>query len=363
MRSFALSLAAIVSTFAAAPAAWAGDLAKPDASKPDHTVKSSIETVVRGYIATDTPVVLKIKSGDIVRIDTISHGGITDDPIASFGAAGISKSQVLPEVIDVARVTKEKGWTGHVLTGPLYMEGAEPGDMLEVRVLDIDIRVPYGVNNTGPTQGVVPGLVKEPTPKIIKFDLARNVALFSPEIEVPLAPFMGIMAVAPPPEVKRVPSRPPGVFGGNMDIKRFTAGSTLYLPVFNPGALFVTGDSHAAQGDGEVDGTAIEASMTPTMQFVLHKGAGKNMAWPRGEDADFYYTMGMDEDLDKAMKEAVVETVKFLEGRGLSTADAYALSSIGIDFIVGEAVDGVLLIYAAIPKSLFKTKTAYWAAK
>ena len=110
------------------------------------------------------------------------------------------------------------------------------------------------------------------------------------------------------------------------------------------------------------DGTAIEASMTPTMQFILHKGAGKTMAWPRGEDANYYYTMGMDEDLDNAMKHAVTETVKFLETRGLSTADAYALASIGVDFIVGEAVDGVLLIYAAIPKSLFKTKTPYWTA-
>lgn len=358
MKKLATTAAAMMLTHGA----WAGDLVKPNAAKPDHTVKSTIETVVRGYIATDTPVVLKIKSGDIVRIDTISHGGITEDPVATFGAAGIPKNQVLPDVIDVARVTKERGWSGHVLTGPLYVEGAEPGDMLEVRTLKIDIRVPYGVNSTGPTQGVVPGLVKQPTSKIIKFDLARNVALFSDEIEVPLGPFMGIMAVAPPPDLKRVPSRPPGVFGGNMDVKRFTEGSTVYLPVFNPGALFVTGDAHAAQGDGEVDGTAIEASLTPTMQFVLHKGAGASMKWPRGEDAQFYYTMGMDVDLDTAMKEAVIETVKFLEARGLSTADAYALASIGIDFIVGEAVDGVLLIYAAIPKSLFKTKTPYWTA-
>jgi len=343
--------------------AGAGDLVRPDPSKPDYIVKSTVETVVRGYIAADTPVVQKIKSGDVVRIDTVSHGGITDDPAANFGAAGIAKSDILPEVFDIARVTKERKWSGHVLTGPLYVEGAEPGDMLEVRVLKIDIRVPYGTNNTGPTQGVVPGLVKEPTPKIIKFDLARNVALFSDQIEVPLAPFMGIMAVAPPPDINRVPSRPPGVFGGNMDVKRFTAGSTLYLPVFNPGALFVTGDSHAAQGDGEVDGTAIEASMTPTMQFILHKGAGKKMVWPRGEDANYFYTMGMDEDLDNAMKNAVTETVRFLEEKGLSTADAYALSSIGVDFIVGEAVDGVLLIYAAIPKSLFKTKSSYWTAR
>lgn len=333
-----------------------------DAAKPDYVILSTPESVVRGYIAIDTPPVQHIKSGDVVRIDTISHGGITDDPIATFAEAGIPADQVLKDVIEVAKVTKERKWSGHVLTGPLYVEDAEPGDMLEVRVLQIDIRVPYGVNNTGATNGVVPGLLSEPSSTIIKFDMDRKVALFSDEIEVPLAPFMGIMAVAPPPELKRVPSRPPGAFGGNMDIKRFTAGSTVYLPVFNKGALFVTGDSHAAQGDGEVDGTAIEASMTPTMQFILHKGAGKDMAFPRGEDADYFYSIGMDEDLNLAMKNAVTETVKFLEGRGLTTAEAYTLSSIGVDFVVGEAVDGVLLVYGAIPKSLFKTKTPYWAS-
>jgi acetamidase/formamidase len=151
------------------------------------------------------------------------------------------------------------------LTGPIYIDGAEPGDLLEVRVLRIEHRVPYGVNFSGKGVGVLPELLPGPAPKIIKFDLDRKVALFSDDIELPLGPFMGIMAVAPPERLGVVSSRPPSHWGGNLDFERLVAGSTLYLPVFNKGAQFYTGDAHAAQGDGEVNGTAIEASQTPTI--------------------------------------------------------------------------------------------------
>ena len=183
-----------------------------------------------------------------------------------------------------------------MLTGPVHVEGARPGDMLEVRILDVEIRVPYGVNATGPGRGAATDLLQEAADKIIQLDLQRNVALFSPGVEVPLAPFMGIVAVAPPPELKRVSTKPPGAFGGNLDFKHLVAGSTLYLPVFNDGALFYTGDGHACQGDGEVDGTAIEISLTPTVQLIVHKGAGGSMKWPRAEDAANYYSMGMADD-------------------------------------------------------------------
>src|SRR5262249_7606265 len=199
---------------------------------------------------------------------------------------------------------------------------AEPGDMLEVRILALEHRVPYGVNNSNRGTGVLPDLLAGPAAKVIRLDTARNVALFSPDIEIPLQPFMGIMAVAPGRDTWLISSRPPGRYGGNMDFNKLTGGSTLYLPVFHPGAQVFTGDSHAVQGDGEVDGTAIEASLTGTFQFIVHKGAGKAMQWPRAEDADYYYALGMDVDLDVAMKEAVQETVKFLqETKGLSAAD------------------------------------------
>jgi acetamidase/formamidase len=153
--------------------------------------------------------------------------------------------------------------------------------MLEVRIHSLDLRVPYGVNNSGPTSGVLLGLLSAPAPKIIKLDTKRNVALFSDDIEVPLSPFLGIMSVAPSRDVLLVSSRPPWRCGGNIDFNKLVAGASLYLPVFNTGAQFYTGDPHAVQADGEVNGTAIEASLTATLQFIVHKGAGKVMSWPR----------------------------------------------------------------------------------
>jgi acetamidase/formamidase len=204
-------------------------------------------------------------------------------------------------------------------------------------------------------------VLSSPTPKIIKFDMNRKMAQFSPDIEVPLSPFLGIMAVAPSRDMLMVSSRPPSRWGGNMDLNKLGPGSTLYLPVFNEGAQFFTGDPHAVQGDGEVNGTAIESSITATLQFVVHKGLGRAMKWPRGEDADNYYVMGMDLDLDVALQEAVREAMAFLKTRyGLSDADAYSLSSVGIDFRVGEAVDSMLMMYGVIPKRLFKTNPPYW---
>jgi acetamidase/formamidase len=233
--------------------------------------------------------------------------------------------------------------------------------MLEVRILALDYRVPYGVNNSNRGTGVLPDLLGGPTPKVIRFDTARNVALFSPEIEVPLQPFMGIMAVAPSRDSWLISSRPPSRWGGNMDFNRLTTGATLYLPVFHKGAQFFTGDSHAVQADGEINGTAIEASLTGTFQFIVHKVAGRAMNWPRAEDANYYYAMGMDLDLDVAMKEAAQETVNFLRDRkGLSAADAYALASIAVDFRVAEAVDAVQTVYGAIPKKIFKSNPEYW---
>jgi acetamidase/formamidase len=269
---------------------------------------------------------------------------------------------VLKDAIDIyQKVNRPRGASAHVLTGPIYVEEAAPGDMLEVRILALENRVPYGVNNSNRGTGVLPELLGGPAAKVIKFDMARNVALFSPEIEVPLSPFMGIMAVAPTRESWMISSRPPWRWGGNMDFNKLTAGATLYLPVFHNGAQFFTGDSHAVQADGEINGTAIEASLTGTFQFIVHKGAGRAMKWPRAEDATHYYSMGMDLDLDVAMKNAAQETVDYLrETRGLSAADAYSLSSIAVDFRIAEVVDAVQVVYGAIPKKIFKTNREYW---
>jgi acetamidase/formamidase len=343
------------------------EIMKPKAkanSRPVH-LRSAPETVSWGWIASDRQPVLRVKSGQVVRIDTVSHQGLNTerDPVAFFGAAGIARGAVLEDASAIHRSVKRGEGAGpHILTGPVHVEGARPGDMLEVRVLDVAIRVPYGVNSTGPGWGAAPELLTEPAQKVIKLDLKRRVALFAKGVEVPLAPFMGIVAVAPPPALRRVGTKPPGAFGGNIDFRHLTAGSTLYLPVFNDGALFYTGDGHACQGDGEVDGTAIEISLTPTLRLIVHPGAGKAMKWPRAEDAANHYPMGMGSSLDEALGNAIREAVEFLKGRaGLSAAEAYALCSLAVDFRIGEAVNNVLMVYGVIPKRLFRRRVAYWA--
>ena len=323
---------------------------------PTHELSATPETVSWGWIAADRAPVLHVGSGATIRIDTVSHQGINtkDDPVTFFGRAGIPPEKVLPEAIAIhQRVKRDEGAGAHVITGPIHVAGAQPGDMLEVRVLDVAIRVPYGVNATGPGSGAVPDLPKRTEQRVIELDLRRHVALFAPGVDVPLAPFMGIAAVAPPPQHRRVSTKPPGAFGGNIDFKHLTAGSTLYLPVFNEGALFYTGDGHACQGDGEVDGTAIEISLAPTLQLIVHPGAGKDMRWPRAEDAASHYVMGMADSLDDALSAAVREAVAFCERRGLSAADGYALSSLAVDFRIGEAVNNVKMVYGVLPKSLF----------
>ena len=233
-----------------------------------------------------------------------------------------------------------------------------------MRVLDLEFRVPYGVNNTGPGSGVLPDLVPTPSPRIIKSDLQRKVALLPGGIELPLSPFLGIMAVAPPPDLIIVSSGPPNKWAGNLDLKVLTVGSTLTIPAFNTGALFFTGDPHAVQGDGEVDGGALEQSLTATLQFILHKDAGKAMRGPRAEDATNYYALGIDLDLNVAMKIAVRETVELLQEKaGVTAAEAYAIASLGVDFRVAEAVDSMLVIYGVIPKRFFKNNPAYWSSR
>jgi acetamidase/formamidase len=339
----------------------------PAGNKPDAALGSTPDTVVWGYLTARATPVLRIKSGATVRVDTMSHQGLLtkDDPATFFSAGGIKPEDVLADATDIyKKVPRGKGLGVHVLTGPIYVEDAAPGDALEVRVLNLEFRVPYGVNNTGPGSGVLPDLVAAPTPRIIKTDPQRKVALLPGGIELPLSPFLGVMGVAPPPNLIIVSSGPPGSWGGNLDLRQLTVGATLYLPVFNDGALFYTGDPHGVQADGEVDGGALEQSLTATLQFILHKGAGKSMRGPRAEDAANYYAMGLDLDLNAAMKIAVRETVELLQDKaGLTAAEAYSVASLGVDFRVAEAVDSVQLIYGTIPKKFFKQNPDYWANK
>ncbi len=345
----------------------------------DHFVPSRPETLSWGWFPIDKPPILTVTSGDTVFVDTLSHAGSTQraHPVESLGELGVEASEILQDVIDFwdSRDGRPReGRSGHVITGPIAIAGAEPGDTLEVQVLDLTTRAAYGINNTGPTSGVFARNYPGTRPSDPQRDIenarhlyrtvtvdGREMALFSDDIRVPLAPFMGIMAVAPDPvlgqpgvEMPGVQaSRPPGAFGGNLDIKDLTVGSTLYLPIFHAGALFYVGDPHAAQGDGEVSGTAIEQSLSGRFRLVLRKDMPLSM--PRIETDAHYILMGIDLDLDRALQQAVDEVVSFLvEEKGLTPTKAVSLASIAVDFQVAEAVDLTQLVTGKIPKGIFR---------
>jgi acetamidase/formamidase len=363
-------------------------LAVPDlvaqAPRVDVTVLSTPANLTWGDYPADKVPVARVRSGQVVRINTITHAGATQDlePVAFMAQDGIPRSEILQDQIDfwASRAGRPRdGRSGHVLTGPVYVEGADPGDMLEIQILDIRTRVPWGVNNTGATSGVFatsyPGSRDgDPRPPMVQGQgrhvirtgmedvggISREVAFFSPEIHIPLAPFFGIIAVAPAPIVGEpgvtVPgvqsSRPPGAFGGNMDLNDLGAGATLYLPVFHPGGLVYVGDSHSVQGDGEVSGTAIEQSLTGVFRFVVHEGRSIDGPW--AETATHWIMMGIDLDLDRALQKAVTEVIDFLVSeKGLTPDKAFSLASIAVDFHIGEAVDLTQLVAGMIPKSLF----------
>jgi acetamidase/formamidase len=322
---------------------------------------------------------LTVRSGETVRIDTLTHAGSTqdEDPVAYLTGLGIPREEILEDVLDFWASRRERpreGRSGHVITGPIHIEGAEPGDMLEIRILAMETRVPWGINNTSGTGGVFsesyPGVrpgdsvfeIPAGTRHVIRTGRidGREVAFVTENVQVPLAPFMGILAVAPDPVVGEpgvtVPgvqsSRPPGAFGGNLDVKDLKAGTTVYLPVFHRGALFYAGDPHGAQGDGEVSGTAIEQSLSGVFRFTVHKGAAP--PGPRAETDTHFLIMGIDLDLDRAMRNATWEVVSFLvKEKQLTPAEALSLASIAVDFRVSEVVDLTQVVTGYIPKSIF----------
>lgn len=341
-------------------------------------VPSRPETVVWGEIPIDRPPVRTVSSGDTVMIDTISHQGSTQDvnPVEFLGKLGVARSEVLQDVLDfwASRAGRPReGRGGHVLTGPIYVNGAEPGDVLEIDMVAFTLRTPFGLNSSTPATGVLgstyPGLREGDRPPQTATRAIRTgkkggvpVAFLTDSIAVPLHPFFGTMAVAPTRPKIGEPgiavdgvqsSRPPGPFGGNLDFNELGAGAKLFLPVFNAGAQFYVGDPHSVQGTGEVNGTALEHSLTGTFKFVLHKNQQASAPW--AETPTHYVMMGIDIDLDRAMKLATERVVEFLiKEKKLSAADAYALASIGCDFHVAEAVDLTQVVVGKIPKSLFR---------
>jgi acetamidase/formamidase len=324
-------------------------LAALSAWAADYDLKSSPQTVVWGYYWSAAKPVLTIQSGDTVTMHTMATYSPT-----SLRNGGIKEEDIEPELKAIYAEVKDKGPGGHILTGPIYIEGAEPGDTLEVRIRKIKLNTPYASNGFSPNRGVLPKEdFERGRSKIIPLDRDRMVARFGPNIEIPLHPFFGSMGVAPPEAAGRINSAPPGIHAGNLDNKDLVEGTTLFIPVHVKGALFEAGDGHAGQGNGEVDITALETSLTGTFQFVVRKDM--HLKGPRGETPTHWIAMGLDPNLDQATIFAVRDAIDFLvTEKHLSREDAYALCSVAVDFNITQAVDGTKGVHAMIPKSIFK---------
>lgn len=230
---------------------------QPTSGQTKHTLKVTPQTVVVGYYDATTPPALKIKSGDTVEIQAL--GVATPERLTKAGLDPKELQAELKAVVDASSTPPR----GHFLTGPVFVETAEPGDVLEVKILAIRMDLPYAYNGMGGSGALVKEFPNGGS-KIIRLDLKRKVGLVAAGVEVPLQPFFGSMGIAPPPAQGRVSSRAPSIFAGNMDNRYLVAGTTLFIPIHAAGALFQVGDGHAAQGDGEADQTGLETSLTGT---------------------------------------------------------------------------------------------------
>jgi len=341
------SLSLVLSS--ACVAAAAVGLSGQSGTPKTHRLEATPNTVAVGYYWSEAKPALRIASGDIIDVDTL----LTNNP-TGLARAGVpdDKIQASLKAITTEVTGDRRGPGGHILTGPVYIDGAAPGDALEVKILSIDLPLDYGYNGCS---GFVPENCQRGTPvKIMTLDRKNMTSEFAPGIVIPLKPFYGSMGVAPAPELGRVSSNPPGRHAGNMDNKELVAGSTLYIPVFAPGALFEIGDGHAAQGDGEVDQTAIETSLRGRLQLTVRKNMPLN--FPRAETAIDYISMAFDPDLAKATTMAIQEMVDFVAStRGLSKHRAYQLVSIAGNVAVTQLVDKPNVgVHVRMPKGVFK---------
>jgi acetamidase/formamidase len=240
----------------------------------------------------------------------------------------------------------------HILTGPIAVRGAEPGDTLEIRIKDIELTVDWGWNLIRPLRGTLPEDYPEFHCRIIPIDRNAMTCRLPWGATIPLSPFFGILAVAPPPNYGPCSSVEPREFGGNIDCKELVAGSSLYLPVFVAGANFSAGDGHAVQGDGEVCLTALETCLTGTFELVVHK---KKLDMPRAVTPTHYITMGLDPDLDDAAKQALRDMIRWLvEMKGWSSEEAYVFCSLACDLRVTQLVDGNKGIHAMVDRKLLQ---------
>ena len=307
-----------------------------------HILRAGVDLVHRGIFDAALPAVLTLESGDSVMVTTLS-GNAEDLPEPDAGFT------ILPEHRAVlAAVPPGEG--PHLMTGPIAIKGAEPGDELAVEIVEIGLLQDWGWNLIKPQVGTLPEHFPYTRRIHVATDRASGVITMPWGLKLKAAPFFGIIGVAPPPAMGCVTSIIPRAFGGNIDNKHLGAGATLHLPVFNPGAMLSVGDGHALQGDGEVCVTAIETGLSATLRVSLKKRTGLTRPW--AETPSHVITMAFDPDLDLAAQSAVHEMVKLIEHRaGLSADDAYTLCSIAADVHVTQLVNVHKGIHVLLAKS------------
>lgn len=314
-----------------------------------HELKPTTENVRWGVFDASIPAVLTVRSGDTVVIETVS-GAADVMPPAESGLV------VSPYLKAIHASVPRRGV--HIITGPVAIAGAEPGDMLEVRINDISPNSDWGYAGMRPLVGTLPEDFPETYIAHLPVDRARGVCTTPWGAELPLAPFFGVMGVAPPPAYGALNTKEPREHGGNLDNKELVAGSCLFLPVFVPGANFSVGDGHGLQGDGEVSVMALETNLRGTFTLILHKkprGDEPLLSFPRAETPQHFISMGMNEDLDQAMKQALREMIAFIIARSnLSARDAYMLCSLAVDFHVTQTVNGEKGIHGMLRKELLR---------
>jgi acetamidase/formamidase len=315
------------------------------------TLGPTPKTVAWGWYDFAGEPVLRVASGDEVTVRALSTCSPT-----SLVRAGLDSNRVeqLAKDIYAAKSLMNTGPGGHILTGPIYVEGADSGDVLEVRFKSIKPAIDYACNSFSPRSGFLPeDFPGTSRTRIIELDTVAMIGHFGPDISIPLHPFFGSVGDAPPASMGRVNSAPPGIHAGNLDNKELVAGSTLYIPVWTKGALLEVGDGHAGQGNGEVDITAMETSLVGRLQLVVRKDM--HLSWPRAETPTHYIAMGIDKDLTQATKLAVRQAIELLvQVKGLSREDAYQLVSVAGDVDVTQLVDGPVGVHVMIPKAIFR---------
>lgn len=306
-----------------------------------HEIAPLPENMVWGYLDAAVPPILRVASGDTVALTSWAASNESRLPA--------DRARVKPDHLRALR-TCEPGPTSHLIVGPVQVEGAVPGDVLQIEILEIGLVDDWGYVAIRPLMGTLPEQFDRAHIIHPSIDRARGICRLPWGRELPLDPFFGVIAVAPPAHWGRCSSMQPRKFGGNMDNKELRAGTTLYLPVLNEGALFYAGDGHGVQGDGEVCVTALETSLSGKFRLSVRK----DLDFPRpfAESASHLISIGLHEDLDEAAREALREMIAHVCRRtSLKPHEAYMLCSLAGDLRVTQTVDGVKGCHMMLAKS------------